>query len=147
MVSLSDGLESSSLALLMQGVLTDSAERHGLAAKGFVGLSSRLGFCATDSQEEVTLCCSGGRCVIEPGLASPDLTFCGESDLLPRLQTVPKWLGVPIFVSPAGLDLFLSLVQHPLRLRGLAQGFSSPSRVAKALWDAARILRLLAGTY
>ena len=70
-----------------------------------------------------------------------------ESELLPRLQTVPAVLGVPLFVSPAGLELMWSLLLHPLRVYGLSLVFINPGRACRALLDTARLVRLLAGTY
>lgn len=143
-VTLSDSLQAGPLALLVQGILTDTAARNG---NRLPGLASRIGFVATDTQEEVTLLFADNRCVIEPGLVSADLVFCAESDLLPRLQTVPRWLGVPVFLSLPGLELALSLLRHPLRVRGLSLCFSDPQKAGRALLDVARLIRLLAGAY
>lgn len=48
---------------------------------------------------------------------------------------------------PAGLDLLLSFVRHPLKVSGLGLLLINPSRAGRALLDAARLLRMLAGTY
>lgn len=143
-VTLSDGLEAGPLSLLAQGVLADTARRYG---DRLPGLRSRLGLVSTDSNEEITLVFSDDRCLILPGLVEPDLTIEAESELLPRLQTVPKILGLPIFASPAGLDLLLSLVRHPLKVRGLTLLFVNPQRAGRAILDVARLVHLLAGTY
>lgn len=143
-VTLSDSLNAGPLALLLQGVLADTAKRHG---NRLPGLHSRLGFVASDSQEEVTLVFHDDGCLILPGLIEPDLTFVAESVLLPRLQTLPTIWGLPLFASPAGLDLLLSFVRHPLKVSGLGLLLINPSRAGRALLDAARLLRMLAGTY
>jgi len=143
-VTLSDGLQAGPFALLVQGVLSNTAQRHG---DKLPGLSSRLGLIASDSQEQITLVFGDDGCLILSGLIEPDLTFCAESELLPRLQTVPAVLGVPLFVSPAGLELMWSLLLHPLRVYGLSLVFINPGRACRALLDTARLVRLLAGTY
>lgn len=143
-VTLSDGLQAGPLSLLVQGVLSDTARRYG---DRLPGLHSRLGLVSSDSREEITLVFSDERCLILPGLVEPDLTFEAESELLPRLQTVPKLLGLPIFASPAGFDLALSLLRHPMKIHGLTLLFVNPARAGRALLDAARLVRLLAGTY
>jgi len=143
-VTLSDSLNSGPLALLLQGVLADTAKRHG---DRLPGLRSRLGFVASDSQEEVTLVFHDDGCLILSGLVEPDLTIVVESVLLPRLQTLPTIWGLPLFASPTGLDLLLSFVRHPLKVSGLGLLLINPSRAGRAMLDAARLLRMLAGTY
>jgi len=143
-VTLSDSLNSGPLALLLQGVLADTAKRHG---DRLPGLRSRLGFVASDSQEEVTLVFHDDGCLILSGLVEPDLTIVVESVLLPRLQTLPTIWGLSLFASPAGLDLLLSFVRHPLKVSGLGLLLINPSRAGRAMLDAARLLRMLAGTY
>ncbi len=143
-VTLSDSLNAGPLALLLQGVLSDTARRHG---DRLPGLSCRLGMIASDSREEVTLVFGDNGCLILNTLIEPDLTFEAESELLPRLQMVPTLLGLPLFVSPAGLDLMLSLLRRPLRIRGLTLLFVNPARAGRAILDTARLVRLLAGTY
>ncbi|HNF96724.1 MAG TPA: hypothetical protein PK493_05490 [Pseudomonadota bacterium] len=143
-VTLSDGLQAGPLSLLVQGVLSDTARRYG---DRLPGLHSRLGLVAIDSQEEITLVFSDEHCLILPGLVEPDLTFEADSELLPRLQTVPTVLGIPIFASPQGFELGLSLLRHPLKVRGLSLLLVNPARAARALVDAAKLVKLLAGTY
>ncbi|TXI81317.1 MAG: hypothetical protein E6Q39_01450 [Crocinitomicaceae bacterium] len=143
-VTLSDSLNAGPLALLLQGVLADTAKRHG---NRLPGLNSRLGLVASESREEVTLVFHDDGCLILPGLVEPDLTLQAESVLLPRLQTIPVVLGLPLFASPAGLDLLRSFVRHPLKVSGLGLLFKNPARVARALLDVARLVSLLAGTY
>ena len=143
-VTLSDSLNAGPLALLVQGVLSDTARRYG---DKLPGLQSRLGLIASDSHEEITVVFGEDGCLILNGLVEPDLSFEAESELLPRLQMVPTLLGLPIFASPAGLDLLLSLVRHPLRVRGLTLLLVNPARAGRALVDTARLVRLLAGTY
>ena len=143
-VTLSDSLNAGPLALLLQGVLSDTARRHG---DRLLGLSCRFGMIASDSREEVTLVFGDNGCLILNTLIEPDLTFEAESELLPRLQMVPTLLGLPLFVSPAGLDLMLSLLRRPLRIRGLTLLFVNPARAGRAILDTARLVRLLAGTY
>ena len=143
-VTLSDSLNAGPLALLLQGVLSDTARRHG---DRLPGLSCRLGMIASDSRVEVTLVFGDNGCLISNTLIEPDLTFEAESELLPRLQMVPTLLGLPLFVSPAGLDLMLSLLRRPLRIRGLTLLFVNPARAGRAILDTARLVRLLAGTY
>ena len=143
-VTLSDSLNAGPLALLLQGVLSDTARRHG---DRLPGLSCRRGMSASDSREEVTLVFGDNGCLILNTLIEPDLTFEAESELLPRLQMVPTLLGLPLFVSPAGLDLMLSLLRRPLRIRGLTLLFVNPARAGRAILDTARLVRLLAGTY
>ena len=142
-VTLSLDAEDNPLALLVQGVLADCAARHG---GRLPGLRSRIGLVARDAGASVTLLFSGdGRCELHDGVREADLTFETDSDLLPRLQTLPTLLGWPILASPAGLELVLVLVQRPLRVRGLDVVLAEPRRAARALLDALQLTRLLAG--
>lgn len=143
-VILSPGAEDNPLALLTLGVLTDCAARHG---GRLPGLRSRIGLIARDADARITLEFSepDGGCQIHTGLADPDLTFETDSDLLPRLQTLPTVLGWPILASPSGLELVLVLMQRPLVVRGLSVLLADPRRGARAMLDALQLTRLLAG--
>lgn len=141
-VTLNQGAEDNPLALLVQGVLSDCAARHGGRLSG---MCSRLGLHARDADAAVTLVLCNESCEVQGGLQDPDLVFEADSDLLPRLSTLPTVLGWPILASPAGLELVLTLMQRPLLLRGLGGMLENPRRGARALLDAVQLTRLLAG--
>jgi hypothetical protein len=141
-VTLSDNCTESSLAILFHGVLTDCARRHG----GYLrGLHSRISFVATDAGETITLCFADGRCHIEGDLQQPDLILQADSDLLPRLETLPIVFGVPVLASPAGVSLLLTLLQRPVWLRDLSGTLRHPLRALRAMVDIGLLVRLLAG--
>ena len=71
-VTLSDSLNAGPLALLLQGVLSDTARRHG---DRLPGLRSRLGMIASDSREEVTLVFGDDGCLIVNTLIEPELAL------------------------------------------------------------------------
>ena len=141
-VTLSEAAADHGLAILLHGVLSDAAQRHG---DRLPGLQSRLGLIATDAAAEVTLCFAAGACVIEAGLVDPDLVLAASSELLPRLQAVPTVLGLPLLISPAGLQLGFSLLGSPLRVREPARLLANPRRAARAALDVWRLVRLVAG--
>jgi hypothetical protein len=141
-VTLNQGAEDNPLALLVQGVLSDCAARHG---GRLGGLHSRLGLRARDADASVTLVLGDERCEVLSGLVEPDLVFEADSDLLPRLATLPTVFGWPILASPAGLELVLTLMQRPLMVRGVGGLLENPRRGARAMLDALQLTRLLAG--
>lgn len=141
-VTLSEAAADHGLAILLYGVLSDAAQRH---QGRLPGLSSRLGLVATDAADEVTLRFADSRCVIEAGLLEPDLVIAASSALLPRLQALPTVLGLPLLASPAGVDLVLSLLSEPVRLREPAAVLHHPRRAARAALDVWRLVRLVAG--
>mgnify|MGYP003594672253 CR=1 FL=1 len=141
-VTLSESAADHGLALLLYGVLSDAAGRHG---GGLPGLASRLGLVATDAGDEVTLDLANSRCVIEAGLVAPDLVIAASSALLPRLQALPTVLGLPLLASPAGVQLVLSLLHEPIRLHEPATLLHRPRRAARAALDLLRLIRLVAG--
>lgn len=140
-VTLSEAAADHGLAILLFGVLSDAAQRHG---GRLPGLASRLGLIATDAAAEVTLSFADSRCVIEAGLGDPDLVIAASSALLPRLQALPTVLGLPLLASPAGVELVLSLLSEPVRLRQPAT-LLHPRRAARAALDVWRLVRLVAG--
>ena len=140
-VTLSEAAADHGLAILLFGVLSDAAQRHG---GRLPGLSSRLGLIATDAAAEVTLSFADSRCVVEAGLSDPDLVIAASSALLPRLQALPTVLGLPLLASPAGVELVLSLLSEPVRLRQPAT-LLRPRRAARAALDVWRLVRLVAG--
>lgn len=141
-VTLSEAAADHGLAILLYGVLAGAAQRHG---DRLPGLCSRLGFVATDAADEVTLVLCQERCVIEAGLVQPDLVLIASSALLPQLQAVPTVLGLPLLASPAGVQLGLSLLSEPLRLRDPAALLRHPRKAARAALDLFRLIRLIAG--
>lgn len=141
-VTLSEAAADHGLAILLHGVLSDAAQRHG---GRLPGLSSRLGLMATDAADEVTLSFADSRCVVEVGLISPDLVLAASSALLPRLQALPTVLGLPLLASPAGVELVLSLLSEPVLLRRPATLLHNPRRAARAALDVWRLVRLVAG--
>lgn len=141
-VTLSEAAADRGLAILLYGVLSDAARRHG---ERLPGLCSRLGFVATDAADEVTLILCQGRCVIEAGLVEPDLVLAASSALLPQLQALPTVLGLPLFASPAGLQLGLSLLGEPVRLRDPGTILRHPRNAARAAIDLLRLIRMIAG--
>ena len=141
-VTLSEAAADSGLAILLYGVLSDAAGRHG---GRLPGLCSRLGFVATDAGEEVTLVLCQGRCLIESGLVEPDLVLAASSALLPQLQALPTVLGLPLLASPAGLQLGLSLLGEPVRLRQAGTILHHPRNAARAALDLLRLIRLIPG--
>jgi hypothetical protein len=141
-VTLSEVAADHGLALLLCGVLSDAAQRHG---GRLPGLHSRLGFLATDAGDEVTLHFSEGRCHIESGLHDPDLVLATSSELVAQLPAVPTVLGFPLLASRAGLALTVSLLSHPLRLHEPTRLLGNPRRAARAALDVWRLIRLIAG--
>lgn len=141
-VTLSETAADHGLALLLHGVLSDAAQRHG---GRLPGLASRLGLVATDAGDEVTLDLADSRCVIEAGLLAPDLVIAASSALLPRLQALPTVLGLPLLASPAGVQLVLSLLHEPIRLHEPATLLHRPRQAARAALDLFRLIRLVAG--
>lgn len=141
-VTLSEAAADRGLAILLHGVLSDAARRHG---DRLPGLCSRIGLCAPDADDEVTLVLCQGSCLIEAGLVDPDLVLVASSALLPQLQAVPTVLGLPLLASPAGLQLGLSLLGEPLRVREPAALLAHPRRAARAAIDTLRLIRLIAG--
>ena len=141
-VTLSEAAADHGLAILLYGVLSDAAQRHG---GQLPGLHSRIGLHATDAEDEVTLNFAAARCVIELGLSDADLVLAASSELFPRLQAVPTLLGLPLLASPAGLELLGSLVSSPLWLHQPARLLGRPRRAARAMLDVWRLVRLIAG--
>ncbi len=139
---LSEAAADHGLAVLLQGVLADAALRHG---GRLPGLRCRLGLIATDADDAVTLVFAEGSCVIEAGLVDPDLVLAASSELLPQLQAVPTMFGLPLLASPAGVQLGISLLGNPLRVREPGLLLSSPRRAARAALDVWRLVRLVAG--
>ena len=143
-VTLASSAQDSGLAVLIHGVLSDAARRHG---GRLPGLHSRIALAAIDNSagEEVTLELEDGRCVIEAGQVRPDLVLAVSSELLPRLQAVPTLLGLPLLASGPGLSLLQALLSHPLRVRDAAVLLINPRQSARAALDVWRLIRLVAG--
>jgi hypothetical protein len=141
-VTLGESAKDSGLAVLLQAVLMDAAQRHGGQLQG---LHSRITIAAVDADEEVTLVLAGGGCVIEAGRVEPDLVLAFSSDLLPRLQAVPTVFGLPLFASLQGLSLLQALVKQPLRVREVGLLFAEPGRAARVLLDVWRLTGMIAG--
>ena len=54
-------------------------------------------------------------------------------------------LGLPLFASPAGLQLGLSLLGEPVRLRDAGAILRHPRNAARAAIDLLRLIRMIAG--
>jgi hypothetical protein len=141
-VTLARGANDNGLCVMLEGMLNECAARHG---GRLPGLGSRIGLFAEDAGEQATLIFGGGRCTIEDGLSSPDLTLHGSSDLLPRVADVPLRFGLPWLFSSAGRQLLIMALTGQLRVEGLLAGSLSPRRTARALVDLLLLTRLLAG--
>ncbi len=141
-VTLARDAEDNGLCIMLEGVLSECAERHG---GRLAGLGSRIGISAPDAGQQATLIFGGGRCTIEGGLSAPDLTLHGSSELLPRIADVPLRYGLPWLLSPAGRHLLSMVLTGKLRVKGLFSGSLSPRRTSRALWDLLTLTRLLAG--
>ena len=139
-VTLSEAAADRGLAILLYGVLSDAARRHG---DRLPGLCSRIGFVATDAADEVTLILCQGRCVIEAGLAEPDLVLAASSALLPQLQALPTVLGLPLTVYAAAFFVVtLTLAGATLLSPGLLRPLLRPTLVLLA-WAALLVCALL----
>ena len=129
-VTLSDSLNSGPLALLPQGVLADTAKRHG---DRLPGLRSRLGLWpATHRRSDAGV---SRRWLLDPAgtcRAGPD--DCGRERAASEASDAPDDLGSAAVCVASGTGSALSFVRHPLKCVGA--GAAAHQSVAGGTGDA-----------
>ena len=110
------------LALMLQGLLSESIAASDSKRRDFEAMSSTFGIVAPDAEVTVTLAFTGGRCTIYDGLREePALVITADSGKIPEL----------------------SLLKREIRIDGLVRIPPTPFKTAKAALDLVRLTRIL----
>jgi len=136
------------LALMLQGLLSESIAASDSKRRDFEAMSSSFGIVAPDAEVTVTLEFGGGRCTIYDGLRhEPDLVITADSGKIPELSLLPFRYGVPWLLEEQGQkqmkELIMALLKREIRIDGLIKIPPTPFRTAKASIDLFRLMRIL----
>ena len=136
------------LAMMLQGLISESLTASEAKRRDFEAMSSRFGIVAPDAEVTVTLEFDRGRCVIYDGLRhEPDLVITADSGKIPELSLIPFRYGVPWVLEPQGQQavkgLLMAMVKREIRIDGLIRIPLTPLRTARAAIDLFRLTRIL----
>jgi hypothetical protein len=131
------------LALMLQGLLSESIETSGAKRRDFQQMDSTFGIVAPDAEVTVTLAFSRGRCTIYDGLREPTLVITADSGKIPELSLLQIRYGLPWLFDDNGKGFVLSLLKREIRIDGLIRIPPTPLRTARAALDLVRLTRIL----
>ncbi len=136
------------LAMMLQGLISESLVASEAKRRDFEAMTSRFGIVAPDAEVTVTLEFDHGRCVIYDGLKhEPDLVITADSGKIPELSLIPFRYGVPWLLEAQGQQavkqLLFAMLQREIRIDGLIRIPPTPVRTAKAAIDLFRLTRIL----
>ena len=132
------------LALMLQGLLSESIAASTEKRRDFEAMSSIFGIVAPDAEVTVTLAFGGGRCTIYDGLRlEPALVITADSGKIPELTLLNIRYGMPWLLDDNGKSFVLSLLKREIRIDGLVRIPPTPLKTAKAALDLVRLTRIL----
>jgi hypothetical protein len=132
------------LALMLQGLLSESIAASDSKRRDFEAMSSTFGIVAPDAEVTVTLAFTGGRCTIYDGLREePALVITADSGKIPELSLLKIRYGMPWLLDDQGKGFVMSLLRREIRIDGLIRIPPTPLRTAKAALDLVRLTRIL----
>jgi hypothetical protein len=132
------------LALMLQGLLSESIEASPSKRRDFDSMSSTLAIVAPDADVTVTLVFGGGRCTIYDGMRDePTLVITADSGRIPEMSLLKIRYGLPWLLDENGQSFVRSLLRREIRIDGLVRIPPTPLRTAKAALDLVRLTRIL----
>jgi hypothetical protein len=132
------------LALMLQGLLSESIAASDSKRRDFEAMSSTFGIVAPDAEVTVTLEFDGGRCTIYDGLRhEPTLVITADSGKIPEMSLLKIRYGLPWLLDENGKSFVLSLLKREIRIDGLVRIPPTPFRTARAALDLVRLTRIL----
>lgn len=132
------------LALMLQGLLSESIAASQEKRRAFLAMSSTFGIVAPDADVTVTLAFDSGHCTIYDGLRrEPALVITADSGKIPELSLLSIRHGVPWLLDEHGQSLVRSLLKREIRIDGLIRIPPTPFRTAKAALDLYRLTCIL----
>jgi hypothetical protein len=143
-VSLDGQAADNGLALMLQGLLSESIAADAGKRRDFDSMSSTFGIVAPDAEVTVTLEFGHGRCTIYDGLRhEPALVITADSGKIPELSMLKIRYGLPWLFDDNGQGFVRSLFKREIRIDGLVKIPPTPFKTAKAALDLVRLTRIL----
>jgi hypothetical protein len=143
-VTLDGNAADNGLALMLQGLLSESIEKDEGKRRDFDQMSSTFGIVAPDAEVTVTLEFGSGRCTIYDGLRhEPALVITADSGKIPELSLLKIRYGLPWLFDENGQGFVRSLLKREIRIDGLVKIPPTPFKTAKAALDLVRLTRIL----
>jgi hypothetical protein len=132
------------LALMLQGLLSESIAMSPSKRRDFDSMTSTLAIVAPDAEVTVTLVFEHGRCTIYDGMRDePALVITADSGKIPELSLLRIRYGLPWLLDEQGQSFVRSLFKREIRIDGLMRIPPTPLKTAKAALDLVRLTRIL----
>ncbi len=132
------------LALMLQGLLSESIAASPSKRRDFDAMTSTLAIVAPDAEVTVTLVFESGRCTIYDGMRDePALVITADSGKIPELSLLTIRYGLPWLLDAQGQSFVRALIKREIRIDGLMRLPPTPLKTAKAALDLVRLTRIL----
>jgi hypothetical protein len=143
-VTLDGNAADNGLALMLQGLLSESIEKDAGKKRDFDAMNTTFGIVAPDAEVTVTLEFGGGRCTIYDGLRhEPALVITADSGKIPEMSLLKIRYGLPWLFDDNGQGFVKSLLKREIRIDGLVKIPPTPFKTARAALDLVRLTRIL----